>query len=154
MCSSDLAGTGTACADGRAANACTVTVNGDEAVTAVWKQQFDLTVTRTGQGTITFSGDLPINDGSATCLPADATCVRSFNNGDVVTVTADVDNTDDWTFVSIAAGTGTACADGGAANACTVTVNGDEAVTAVWKQQFDLTVTRTGQGTKIGRAHV
>ena len=152
MCSSDLSDdwtfvsiAGTGCTV--TGNACEIVVSADRTVTATWKQQLDLTITKSGTGSVALSGSTPYS--GTTCGALDASpCVFEFYPGDDITLTADVSNADDWTFVSLAGTSGTACVTGGTANVCTITdIDADTAVAATWKQLFELTVDRVGSGT-------
>ena len=112
------------------ANPETIIMNGDKSVTAVFTQllptQYMLTVTPSGQGTVSLS-------------PGGGT----YDAGTVVTLTASADSGwqfDHWTGDL-----------SGSANPATITMNSDKSVTAVFTQlvptQYTLTVTPSGQGT-------
>jgi hypothetical protein len=110
---------------------CTVTMNSNHSVTAVFTNVYTLNASLfgTGSGAVTGSG---INCGT--------TCTATYDSGTVVTLTAtpDSDSTfDHWDG---------ACTGSGP---CTVTMNSDQSVTAVFTAtvRYTLTVSRSGAGT-------
>ncbi|HTM22799.1 MAG TPA: choice-of-anchor D domain-containing protein, partial [Kofleriaceae bacterium] len=119
--------------DASSGTSCTVTVNGVESVGAAFEPQgFTLGVTRTGTGT-----------GTVTSSPAGISCGSDCSNGygfgTVVTLTptaATGSTFSGWTGCDSVSGT-----------TCTVTINGDEAVTAQFTlDSYLVAVNRTGAG--------
>jgi List-Bact-rpt repeat protein len=113
------------------AGPCTVAMNADKAVTAIFSMQtFGLAVTKTGNGTVT-SNPAGINCG--------VDCMVAYLTDTVVTLTAAPAS--GWAFggwAGACSGTGT----------CTVTMIADAAVTATFtRQTFHLAVTKAGNGT-------
>ena len=111
-------------------NVCTVTMNSAHNVTAVFTPTYQLTVLRTGNGTVT-SNDGYINCGS--------TCSHLYWNGTVVVLTASPDP--NWVFASWSG------CDKVNGNVCTVTMNSVRTVTASFTPTYVLTVAKTGNGT-------
>jgi hypothetical protein len=109
-------------------NQCSVAMNAPKQVSATFIQQFTLTVTKNGNGTVT---SVPAG------ITCGATCSALYDAGTLVTLTATPDA--GWRFDSW---TGDAdCADG------TVTMDADKTCTATFVRQFALTVTKNGNGT-------
>jgi len=111
-------------------NVCTVTMNNNRTVTPTFTPTYQLTVSKTGNGTVT-SGDGYINCGG--------TCSHTYTSGAVVTLTASPDP--NWVFTSWSG------CDQVNNNVCTVTVNNNRTATATFTPTYQLTVTETGSGT-------
>ncbi len=113
---------------------CTVTMDRDQAVTAVFTQVRRLTVTVSGTGNGTVSG------GGISCSKGGGTCAANFDQGAQVTLTAAADPATS-SFVGWSGG---GCSGTGG---CTITMNGDQAVTGIFTLlQRRLTVTAGGSG--------
>lgn len=112
--------------------ACTVTMHADENVSAVFRQQEPLAVTRGGSGTGTVtSSPLGIDCG--------ATCSASFDQGSAVTLTAAPASGSRF-------GSWSGCTATSMPNVCQVTLDTSKAVTANFIATPTLKVTRTGTG--------
>ena len=114
-------------------NVCTVTMNSAREVTATFTATYQLTVSVTGNGTVT-SKDGYINCGS--------TCSHTYQSGSQVTLTATPDS--GWAF------TGWSGCDYVNANTCTLTMNAARNVTATFKLLYALSINKTGKGTVTG----
>ncbi|MFM8304224.1 MAG: InlB B-repeat-containing protein, partial [Actinomycetota bacterium] len=136
--SGDCSGSGT----------CEITISGGMAVTATFKQQFDLTVTVVGSGSVALSPS-PLFSGSNSCSHSGAgttTCTAvSYDDGDSVQLTATPDAGGDWSFTGWT-GSGIGACAGTTTNPCTFTLLGNTTVTATFLKQHDLTVTVEGSG--------
>jgi hypothetical protein len=88
------------------ANVCTVTMNSARNVSATFTATYQLTVSKTGNGTVT-SGDSYINCGS--------TCSHTYLTGTIVTLTASPSQ--GWGFASWSG------CDQSKSNVCMVTIN-------------------------------
>jgi hypothetical protein len=108
---------------------CTVTMNSAQSVTATFNQLFTLTVSHSGNGSVT-SSPVGINCG--------ATCSASFASGTAVTLTPTPAS--GWGF----SGWSGACSGSGS---CVVTVNAATSVTATFTQlSYTLSVFVSGNG--------
>lgn len=122
-----FSGWGGACSG---SGACTVTMNAAESVSATFTQQFTLSVTETGSGTVT-STPSGINCGF--------TCSASFASGTQVTLGATPAS--GWIF----SGWGGACSGTGS---CVVTMSSTQSVSATFTQSgYTLSVSVSGSGT-------
>ncbi len=110
---------------------CTVNVTANTTVTATFTQQFVLTVTKVGSGTVT-SSPSGINCG--------ASCNAPFNSGTSVTLTATPTGGYGFTGWS---GTGINCPGTGT---CTVSMTQARTVTASFAQLVTLTIGKDGDG--------
>ncbi|HEX7003949.1 MAG TPA: hypothetical protein VF168_07165 [Trueperaceae bacterium] len=118
---------------------CTVQMNEDQEVTAVFRQRFLLATTVVGQGTVTSS------PGGIDCGP-DETCEATFSAGTPVTLTPN--EASGWEFV----GWSSPCAD--VVN-CKITLTEDRSVTATFEKQVvehNLGLTIAGKGS--GSVHI
>jgi hypothetical protein len=117
---------------------CTVTMNADRAVTAAFTAlQHDLTVTTAGNGLGTVSS-------SPAGISCGTTCTASFDNGTIVTLTANP------VAGSTFAGWSGSGGCSGTATTCAVTMNTLRSVTATFTlESRRLTIIRTGTGTGL-----
>jgi hypothetical protein len=111
--------------------ACSVTMNGDQSLTATFVEVQTLTVTLSGGG----SGNVTSADGEIVCP---GSCSNTFTSGTVVTLTATASSGSTFTGWS-----GGGCSGTGI---CTVTMNGDQAVTAAFASNPTLDVNLAGAG--------
>jgi hypothetical protein len=139
-------GTGTTCNAG--ARTCMVSMNQARNVSVVFRRRFTLTVGKsdTGDGSAGYGSIASTNVGGITC---GADCMEVFFDGQSVTLDATATPTaaatlaaSPWTLPS-----GFTCAT----NPCTITVTQSLTATANYQiRQYDLTVTRTGNGAALG----
>ena len=111
---------------------CTVTMDAAKTVTATFETEKILTVTTTGNGTVT-SDPVGIN-----CGTGGTDCDETYEHGQQVTLTAAADL--GWTFT----GWGEDCTG---TIPCDLTMNAAKNVTATFETEKTLTVTKTGNGT-------
>ncbi len=111
---------------------CQVTMSGDQSVTATFTLiTHTLTISKTGSG----SGSVASSPAGINC---GATCVASFNEGAVVTLTA--------TPAAGSAFTGWSGGGCSGTGTCQVTMSADRSVTATFTVTHTLTVTKSGTG--------
>ena len=116
--------------DSSSGSTCIVTMNGPKTVTATFMVTLAVVKPGNGYGTVTSS------PGGISC---GSTCSYSYNNGQLITLTASANSDSVW------GGWGGACS--GTGTTCTVTMNGDTQVTATFTLDPVITVVTTGYGT-------
>ena len=118
---------------------CSVTMNSTQWVSATFTQNsstYTLTVTDSGQGTVTS------NVGGINCVNGTGTCSATYSGGTSVVLSASP--AANWSF---SGWSGSSCSGTGT---CTVAMNGNQNVTATFSQnasRYNLTVVDAGQGT-------
>jgi len=98
---------------------CSVTLDSSAPLTANFVQAFNLTISTSGKGAVVS------NPAGVGCGVKGGSCSGKFGQGTVVTLTATPDPTSTWT------GWGGACS--GTSLSCTVTVNNNTSVSAIFK---------------------